>query len=99
MKNIFEDETLPSVNEKPPIIKNDGKAAVPSRPKRQVTPPPMKQVPPQGVYMPPQPVQPQMPPQGAYQYIPVAPQGQPYPPQGVGYYPVFNPNTQQPVYP
>ena len=43
MKNIFEDETLPSVNEKPPIIKNDGKAAVPSRPKRQVTPPPMKQ--------------------------------------------------------
>lgn len=99
MKNIFEDETLPSVNEKPPIIKNDGKAAVPSRPKRQVTPPPMKQVPPQGVYMPPQPVQPQMPPQGAYQYIPVAPQGQPYPPQGVAYYPVFDPNTQQPVYP
>ena len=110
MKNIFEDETLPSVNEKPPIIKNDGKAAMPSRPKRQVTPPPMKQVPPQGVYMPPQPVQPQVPPQGAYQYIPVnpqyPPQGQPYPPQaqayppqGVAYYPVFDPNTQQPVYP
>ena len=103
MKNIFEDETLPSVNEKPPIIKNDGKAAMPSRPKRQVTPPPMKQVPPQGVYMPPQPQQPQVPPQGAYQYIPVnpqyPPQGQPYPAQGVAYYPVFDPNSQQPVYP
>ncbi len=99
MKNIFEDETLPSANEKPPIIKNDGKAAMPSRPKRQVTPPPMKQVPPQGVYMPPQPVQTQVPPQGAYQYIPVNPQGQAYPPQGVAYYPFFDPNTQQPVYP
>lgn len=103
MKNIFEDETLPSANEKPPIIKNDGKAAMPTRPKRQVTPPPMKQVPPQGVYMPPQPQQPQVPPQGAYQYIPVnpqyPPQGQLYQPQGVAYYPVFDPNTQQPVYP
>lgn len=97
MKNIFEDETLPSANEKPPIIKNDGKASMPSRPKRQVTPPPMKQVPAQ-------PVQPPIPQQGGmYQYVPVnspyPPQGQPYPPQGVAYYPVFDPNTQQPVYP
>ena len=103
MKNIFEDETLPSGNAKPPMPKNDSKAPMPSRPRRQVTPPPMKQVPTQPVYMPPQPAMPQQPvaPQGgAYPYNPqYPPQVQPYPQQGVAYYPVYDPNTQQPVYP
>ena len=103
MKNIYEDETLPSGNAKPPMPKNDSKAPMPSRPRRQVTPPPMKQVPTQPVYMPPQPMMPQQPmvPQGgAYPYNPqYPPQAQPYPQQGVAYYPVYDPNTQQPVYP
>ena len=103
MKNIFEDETLPSANEKPPIIKNDSKANMPSRPKRQVTPPPMKQAQPQPVYVPVQqaPGQPQpVPPQGAYQYIPVNPQypTQAYPQQPVAYYPVYG-APQQGAYP
>ena len=95
MKNIYEDETLPSGNAKPPMPRNDSKAPMPSRPRRQVTPPPMKQMPTQPVYMPPQPTAPQP---GAYPYQPYPPQGQPYP-QGVAYYPVYDPNTQQPVYP
>ena len=108
MKNIFEDATLPSTGEKPPIIKNDNKANMPSRPKKQVTPPPMKQAQPQTVYVPvQQPAAPTSAPQattapqqGAYQYIPVNPQ---YPPQayvqpGVAYYPVYG-VPQQPVYP
>lgn len=103
MKNIYEDETLPSGIGKPPILKNDSKGPAPSRPKRQVTPPPMKQMPTQPVYMPPQPampVQPVAPQQGVYPYNPqYPPQGQPYPQQGVAYYPVYDPNTQQPVYP
>ena len=104
MKNIFEDETLPSPNEKPPIIKNDSKANMPSRPKRQVTPPPLKQAQPQTVYVPVQPVPPQAqqpaPAQGAYQYIPVNPQYPPqaYPQQGVAYYPVYG-VPQQGAYP
>ena len=109
MKNIFQDDTLPSGRELPPMPKNDSKN-MPSRPKRQVTPPPMKQaMPPQPVYIPVQqpaqpqqvnPQQPQMPVQGAYQYIPVNPQYPPqgYPQQGVPYYPVYG-NVQQPVYP
>ena len=101
MKNIYEDETLPSGNAKPPMPRNDSKAPMPSRPRRQVTPPPMKQMPTQPVYMP---TQPAVPPQGvapqpgAYPYAPYPPQGQPYP-QGVAYYPVYDPNTQPPVYP
>ena len=106
MKNIFEDETLPSANEKPPIIKNDSKADMPSRPKRQVTPPPMKQVPVQPVYVPVQqipmqpPAQTEIPGQNTYQYMPVTPQYPPqgYPQQPVPYYPVYG-NAQQPVYP
>ena len=106
MKNIFEDETLPSANEKPPIIKNDSKANMPSRPKRQVTPPPLKQAQPQPVYVPVQQVPPQAqqpqpaPVQGAYQYIPVNPQYPPqaYPQQGVAYYPVYG-VPQQGAYP
>ena len=100
MKNIFEDETLPSSNAKPPIIKNDSKSNMPSRPKREVTPPPMKQVQPQTVYVP-VPPQPQpVPPQGQYQYIPVNPQypAQVYPQQGVAYYPVYG-VPQQNAYP
>ena len=115
MKNIFQDDTLPSGTDLPPMPKNDSKN-MPSRPKRQVTPPPMKRAVPQTVYIPVQPAAPQqvppqqampqqvppqqMPPQGAYQYIPVNPQ---YPPQG---YPQqgapYYPvygNTQQGVYP
>lgn len=104
MKNIYEDETLPSGISKPPILKNDSKGPAPSRPKRQVTPPPMKQMPTQPVYMPPQPampVQPMAPQQGGYPYNPqYPPQAQPYPQQGVAYYPVYgDPNAQQPVYP
>ncbi len=96
MKNIYEDETLPSGNAKPPMPKNDSKAPMPSRPRRQVTPPPMKQVPTQPV-APQQSVNPQP---GAYPYNPqYPPQGQPYPQQGVAYYPVYDPGTQQPVYP
>lgn len=106
MKNIFEDETLPSTGEKPPIIKNDNKTNMPSRPKRQVTPPPMKQAQPQPVYVPVQPAQPQavqpqqVPAQGAYQYIPVNPQypNQVYPQQTVAYYPVYG-VPQQGAYP
>ena len=106
MKNIFEDETLPSAGGKPPIIRNDSKANMPSRPKREVTPPPMKQVQPQPVYAPLQqvpvqePQQPQPPAQNAYQYIPVNPQypNQLYPQQGVAYYPVYG-APQQGVYP
>lgn len=104
MKNIFEDETLPSPNEKPPIIKNDSKANMPSRPKRQVTPPPLKQAQPQTIYVPVQPVPPQAqqpaPAQGEYQYIPVNPQYPPqaYPQQGVAYYPVYG-VPQQGAYP
>lgn len=103
MKNIFEDETLPSGNAKPPMPKNDSKAPMPSRPRRQVTPPPMKQVPTQPVYMPVQPATPLGPTAtqpGAYPYNPqYPPQAQPYPQQGVAYYPVYDPNTQQPIYP
>ena len=96
MKNIFQDDTLPSGTELPPMPKNDSKN-MPSRPKRQVTPPPMKQPSPaQQVYAPvqPTPAQPSqeaVPPQGAYQYIPVNPQYPPqaYPQQGVPYYPVY----------
>ena len=106
MKNIFEDETLPSANEKPPIIKNDSKADMPSRPKRQVTPPPMKQAPVQTVYVPVQqipmqpPAQTEIPGQNTYQYIPVTPQYPPqgYPQQAMPYYPVCG-NAQQPPYP
>ena len=106
MKNIFEDETLPSANEKPPIIKNDSKADMPSRPKRQVTPPPMKQAPVQTVYVPVQqipmqpPAQTEIPGQNTYQYIPVTPQYPPqgYPQQAMPYYPVYG-NAQQPPYP
>ena len=102
MKNIFEDETLPSAGQKPPMPKNDSKATMPSRPRRQVTPPPMKQMPPQPVYVPIQtaaPQQPATPQPGAYPINPpYPPQGQPYPQQGVAYYPVYDPNTQQPVY-
>ncbi len=106
MKNIFEDETLPSSGEKPPILKNDSKANMPSRPKRQVTPPPMKQAQPQTVYVPVQQIPVQeaqaqpVPPQGAYQYIPVNPQypTQVYPQQGVTYYPVYG-GPQQGAYP
>ena len=106
MKNIFQDDTLPSGTDLPPMPKNDSKN-MPSRPKRQVTPPPMKQaMPPQTVYVPVQPtsqqmpVQPVAPVQGAYQYIPVNPQYPPqaYSQQGAPYYPVFG-NNQQPVYP
>lgn len=96
MKNIFQDDTLPSGTELPPMPKNDSKN-MPSRPKRQVTPPPMKQSSPaQPVYVPvqPTPAQPSLeavPPQGSYQYIPVNPQYPPqaYPQQGVPYYPVY----------
>lgn len=102
MKNIFEDETLPSAGQKPPMPKNDSKATMPSRPRRQVTPPPMKQMPTQPVYVPIQtaaPQQPATPQPGAYPINPpYPPQGQPYPQQGVAYYPVYDPNTQQPVY-
>ena len=106
MTNIFEDETLPSANEKPPIIKNDSKADMPSRPKRQVTPPPMKQAPVQTVYVPVQqipmqpPAQTEIPGQNTYQYIPVTPQYPPqgYPQQAMPYYPVCG-NAQQPPYP
>ena len=91
MKNIFQDDTLPSGTDLPPVPKNGGKP-MPSRPKRDVTPPPMKQaMQPQPVYVPVQsaPAQQTAPEQGdmpAYQYIPVNPQ---YPPQGVAYYPVY----------
>ena len=106
MKNIFQDDTLPSGTDLPPMPKNDSKN-MPSRPKPQVTPPPMKQaMPPQTVYVPVQPTpqqipaQPVAPVQGSYQYIPVNPQYPPqaYSQQGVPYYPVFG-NNQQPVYP
>ena len=103
MKNIFQDDTLPSGKELPPMPKNDSKN-MPSRPKRQVTPPPMKHsAPVQTVYVPVQsvPVQPeQNEAQPAYQYIPVNPQYPPqgYPQQGVAYYPVYG-NAQQPGYP
>ena len=108
MKNIFQDDTLPSGTELPPMPKNDSKN-MPSRPKRQVTPPPMKQAAPaQPVYVPvqpapAQPMQPQqnaVPPQGAYQYIPVNPQYPPqgYPQQGAPYYPVYG-NAPQGTYP
>ena len=112
MKNIFEDETLPSTGEKPPIIKNDSKANMPSRPNRQVTPPPMKQAQPQTVYVPVQqppqqmgvPQAPAVPSQGAYQYIPVNPQyppqaGYPQPQQGVTYYPVYPQGVPYAPYP
>lgn len=101
MRNIFEDDTLPSGTEKPPVIKDGNNKNMPSRPKPQVTLPPKqqeRQAMQQGfVPVPPQPQQP------VYQYIPVnpqyPPQGQTYPQQGIAYYPVFDPNTQQPVYP
>ena len=101
MRNIFEDDTLPSGTEKPPVMKDGNNKNMPSRPKPQVTLPPKqqeRQAMQQGfVPVPPQPQQP------VYQYIPVnpqyPPQGQPYPQQGIAYYPVFDPNTQQPVYP
>lgn len=96
MKNIFQDDTLPSGTDLPPVPKNGGKP-MPSRPKRDVTPPPMKQaVQQQPVHVPAQPAPtPQtVPVQGevpAYQYIPVNPQYPPqgYPQQGVPYYPVY----------
>ena len=94
MKNIFQDDTLPSGTDLPPVPKNGGKP-MPSRPKRDVTPPPMKQaVQPHPVYVPVQPSQQTTPAQGempAYQYIPVNPQYPPqeYPQQGVPYYPVY----------
>ena len=105
MKNIFQDDTLPSGTDLPPVPKNGGKP-MPSRPKRDVTPPPMKQaMQSQPVYVPvqPAPAQQTAPEQGdapAYQYIPVAPQNPPqgYPQQGVPYYPVYG-NVPQGTYP
>ena len=105
MKNIFQDDTLPSGTDLPPVPKNGGKP-MPSRPKRDVTPPPMKQaMQSQPVYVPvqPAPAQQTAPEQGdapAYQYIPVAPQYPPqgYPQQGVPYYPVYG-NVPQGTYP
>ena len=96
MKNIFQDDTLPSGTDLPPVPKNGGKP-MPSRPKRDVTPPPMKQaMQTQPVYVPvqPAPAKQTAPAQGempAYQYIPVNPQYPPqeYPQQGVPYYPVY----------
>ncbi len=107
MRNIFEDDTLPSGADKPPVPKGNSNKNMPVRPKPQVTLPPKQQEKQamQQVYIPvPSEVQPapqnQQP---VYQYIPVnpqyPPQGQPYPQQGIAYYPVFDPNTQQPVYP
>ena len=108
MKNIFEDDTLPLGTEKPPVPKN-GNANMPVRPKRQVTPPPKQQerqamqqgyipVPPQ-VYPAPQGQPAPQSQQPVYQYIPVPPQypvqGQPYPQQGVTYYPVFDQGNPQ----
>ncbi len=113
MKNIFEDDVLPSSAEKPPVLKSNVNRNMPARPKRQVTPTPKQQerqaiqqgyipVPPQG-----QPI-PQMQPvpqgqQPIYQYIPVNPQypvqPQSFPQQSVAYYPVFDQGNQQPVYP
>lgn len=115
MRNIFEDDTLPSGTDKPPVIKGSSNKNMPSRPKPQVTLPPKQQerqamqqfyapVAPQGQPVPqPQPMPQGVPQQPVYQYIPVnpqyPPQDQPYPQPGVAYYPVFDPNTQQPVYP
>lgn len=106
MRNIYQDDTLPSGADKPPVPKNDSKN-MPVRPKPQVTLTP-KQQERQATKQQPVPASAQMPPvsqgqQPVYQYIPVNPQypsqSQPYPQQGVAYYPVFDPNTQQPVYP
>ena len=105
MKNIFQDDTLPSGTDLPPVPKNGGKP-MPSRPKRDVTPPPMKQaMQTQPVYVPvqPAPAKQTAPAQGempAYQYIPVNPQYPPqgYPQQGVPYYPVYG-NAPQSAYP
>ena len=110
MKNIFEDETLPSGTEIPKVSVPDRKTDLPVRPKRQVTPPPKQQErqnvqPPYIAAAPQTPVVSQQP---VYQYVPVNPQypdnAQAYPQQGVAYYPVFDPNgqpvyTQQPIYP
>lgn len=89
MRNIFEDDTLPSGTEKPPVLKGDSNRNMPARPKRQVTPTPKqqeRQAIQQGYipmpYMQPMPQgqpAPQMPPipqgqQPVYQYIPVNPQ-------------------------
>ena len=111
MKNIFQDDTLPSGTDLPPVPKNGGKP-MPSRPKRDVTPPPMKQaMQTQPVYVPvqPAPAKQTAPAQGempAYQYIPVNPQYPPqeYPQQGVPYYPVYGnaqgvPYAPYPQYP
>ena len=110
MKNIFEDDTLPSGAEIPKVSVPDRKSSLPVRPKRQVTPPPKQQErqamqPPQITVPPQAPVAAQQP---VYQYVPVNPQypnqPQAYPVQGVAYYPVFDQNgqpvyTQQAVYP
>ena len=103
MKNIFEDDTLPSGAEIPKVSVPDRKIDLPVRPKRQVTPPP-KQQERQAVQPPHIASAPQAPAttaQPMYQYVPVNPQypsqPQAYPQQGVAYYPVFDPNSQ-PVY-
>lgn len=104
MKNIFEDDTLPSGAEIPKISVPDRKTDLPVRPKRQVTPPPKQQErqavqPPYIAVAPQAPAAPQQP---VYQYVPVNPQypdgAQVYPQQGVAYYPVLDQNGQ-PVYP
>jgi sortase B len=109
MKNIFEDDTLPSGAEIPAVSVPDRKTSLPVRPKRQVTPPPKQQerqaAQPPYIAVPAQtPAAPQQP---MYQYVPVNPQfpdgAQAYPQQGVTYYPVFDQNGQpvyqQPMYP
>ena len=109
MKNIFEDDTLPSGTEIPKVSVPDRNKDLPVRPKRQVTPPPKQQekhtaqapyiaVPPQPPVVSQQPV---------YQYVPVNPQYPDQPqayPQTVAYYPVLDQNgqpvyQQQPVFP
>ena len=104
MKNIFEDDTLPSGAEIPKVSVPDRKTDLPVRPKRQVTPPPGQQV--RQAVQPPEIATPAQTPapavQNAYQYVPVNPsypnQPQAYPQQGVVYYPVLDQNGQ-PVYP
>ena len=104
MKNIFEDDTLPSGAEIPKVSVPDRKTDLPVRPKRQVTPPPKQQErqavqPPIIASVPQAPAAPQQP---VYQYVPINPQypnqPQAYPQQTVAYYPVFDQNGQ-PVYP
>ena len=110
MKNIFEDDTLPSGAEIPKVSVPDRKTDLPVRPKRQVTPPPKQQEKQamQPPYIASAPQAPAAPAQPVYQYVPVNPQypnqPQPYMQPGVAYYPVFDQNgqpiySQQGVYP